>query len=169
MFPPVHPGVAYLLYSPLRRLADESAPTGRATLALLVGATLPDLVDQPLYHLAGFPTTRTVGHSLLLAVPLCLAVAASVRRSALPAPVWRAFAFGYAAHLAGDALWPLVLGLHDELGFLLWPMTYMPEYQGTKPLVELGGATVTTLWVELPLLALALALWWHDSRPGSPV
>lgn len=168
MFPPVHPGVAYLLYSPLRRLVDGRAPTDRATLALVVGATLPDLIDQPLYHLAGFPTTRTVGHSLLLAVPLCLGLAAVGRRRGLPAAIWQAFAFGYAAHLAGDALWPLVLGLPDELGFLLWPVTYMPAYRGTKPLVAVGGTTVTTLWVELPLLAVAVALWWRDGRPGSP-
>lgn len=168
MLPPVHPGVAYLLYSLLRRLADASAPTDRTTLALVVGATLPDLLDQPLYHLAGFPTTRTVGHSLLLAALVCLAVASVVRRSSLPATVWRAFAFGYGAHLAGDALWPLVLGSHDELGFLLWPVTHMPEYRGTKPLFEVGGTTVTTPWIELPLLALAVALWWRD-RAGSPL
>lgn len=119
MFPPAHPGVAYLLYSAFRRLGDGEAPTAPATLALVGGAVLPDLVDQPLYHLAGFPTTRTIGHSLLLAVPVCLAVTVLVRRSTLPRPVAAAFAFGYGAHLAGDALWPLVLGRRDELGFLL--------------------------------------------------
>ncbi|QLD89223.1 metal-dependent hydrolase [Natronomonas salina] len=169
MFPPAHPGVAYLLYSGSRRIVDEEAPTTLATLALVGGAVLPDLIDQPLYHLAGFPTTRTIGHTLLLALPVCLAVARLVRRSSLPQPVGTAFAFGYGAHLAGDALWPLVLGLRDELGFLLWPVTPMPEYEGTKPLVDIGGATVTTLWVELVLLALAVALWWNDGRPGSPV
>lgn len=169
MLPPAHPGVAYLLYSALRRHRADISPTDRATLALVGGAVLPDLLDQPLYHLAGFPTTRTVGHSLLLAVLLCLAVAAVARRRGLPAAVPGAFAFGYGAHLAGDALWPLVLGLYDELGFLLWPVTHMPAYQGTKPLVEVGGTTVTTTWVELPLFALAVVLWWHDGRPGSPV
>lgn len=44
----------------------------------------------------------------------------------------------------------------------------MPDYEGTKPLVEVGGTTVTTLWVELVLLAFAIALWWRDGRPGSP-
>ena len=169
MFPPAHPGVAYLLYSPFHRLVEGDATSGGATLALVVGAVLPDLIDQPLYHLAGFPTTRTIGHSLLLAVPVCLAVAAVARGSTLPDGVAGAFAFGYGAHLAADALWPLVLGLRDELGFLLWPVTYMPDYEGTKPLVEVGGTTVTTLWVELVLLAFAVALWWHDGRPGSPV
>lgn len=169
MFPPAHPGVAYLLYSTSRRLVDGEAPTTLATLSLVGGAVLPDLIDQPLYHLAGFPTTRTIGHSLLLALPVCLAVALLVRRSSLPRPVATAFAFGYGAHLAGDALWPLVLGLRDELGFLLWPVTHMPDYEGTKPLVEVGGTTVTSLWVELVLLALAVALWWRDGRPGSPV
>ena len=168
MFPPAHPGVAYLLYGATRRLRDGDAPTALATLALGGGAVLPDLVDQPLYHLAGFPTTRTIGHSLLLAVPVCLAVAVLVSRSSLPRPVATAFAFSYGAHLAGDALWPLVFGRRDELGFLLWPVTHMPDYEGTTPLVEVGGTTVTTMWVELVLLAFAIALWWRDGRPGSP-
>lgn len=169
MFPPAHPGVAYLLYSIIRRIANSGSPTARATLTLVGGATLPDLIDQPLYHLAGFPTTRTIGHSLLLAVPVCLAVAFLVHRSSLPRPIATAFAFGYGTHLAADALWPFVLGFHDELGFLLWPVTFMPEYQGTKPLVEVAGTTVTTLWVELALLGAAVVLWWRDGRPGSPV
>lgn len=166
MFPPVHPAVGYLLYSLSRRLSDAGPPTAAATAAALLGGALPDLVDQPLYHLAGFPTTRTLGHSLLTVVPVALAVALLARRDRIGRPVAVAFVLGYLAHPAADALWPALLGLFEELGFLLWPITPMPEYQGTKPLAEVAGVTVTTLWVELPLLALAVLIWWRDGRPG---
>ena len=168
MFPPAHPGVAYLLYRGGGRLRGAGAPGDRATLALVAGAVLPDLLDQPLYHWLGFPTTRTVGHSLLLAVPVCLAAVAVVRRSALPDAVAGAFAFGYGAHLAADAVWRVALGRFAELGYLLWPLTTMPDYEGTVPLFAVGGATVTTTRVEVALLAAALALWWRDGRPGVP-
>jgi hypothetical protein len=167
VFPPAHPGVAYLLYGGSLRILGAGFPGDRATLALVLGAVLPDLLDQPLYHWLGSSTTRTAGHSLLLAVPVCLAVFAAVRRSALPEAVARAFAFGYGAHLAADAFWPLALGLYDELGYLLWPVTRMPAYEGTKPLFSVGEVTVTTLWVDVALLAAALALWWRDGRPGA--
>lgn len=166
MFPPAHPGVAYLLYRGVDRLRGAGPPGDRAALALVAGAVLPDLLDQPLYHWLGFPTTRTVGHSLLVAVPVCLAAVALVRRSSLPDGLAGAFAFGYAAHLAADAFWRVALGRFAELGYLLWPLTRMPDYPGTLPLFSVGGATVTTTWVEAALLAAALALWWRDGRPG---
>lgn len=167
MFPPVHPALAYLLYSGGRRALGRSAPGRAAAVAVVVGGALPDLIDQPLYHfLFDLPSTRTLGHSLLFVVPICLAVLVAARRSSLPDSVGPAFAVGALSHPAADALWPLLLGLYDELGFLLWPITHSPPYAGTKPLFAVGDATVTTLWFELPLLAGAAILWWRDGRPG---
>lgn len=166
MFPLVHPGVAYLIYSGLVRATGGRHPGDVATLALVIGALLPDLVDQPLYHLLDLPTTRTLAHSLLVAIPLCLLVWLVVRRTRLPDPTAAGFAVGYISHLAADALWPLLLGKHGELGFLLWPLTPSPPYVGQKPLTTIGDVTVTTLWIELPLLAAALVLWYHHGTPG---
>lgn len=167
MFPPVHPVLAYLVYSGGRRVLDRGPPSAAATVAVVVGGTLPDLIDQPLYHLLfDLPSTRTLGHSLLFVVPACLAVLLAVRRSPLPDEVGPAFAVGLLSHAAADAVWPLLLGLSDELGFLLWPLTHSPAYVARKPLVAVGGTTVTTLWVELPLLALGLLAWWRDGCPG---
>lgn len=166
MFPPVHPGVAYLLYAGWRRLAADDLPGEGPTLALLVGAVLPDLIDQPLARLADVPSTRTLGHSLLFVVPVAVAVVFAVRRSSRTDALAGGFAVGALSHPLADALWPALLGIEAELGFLLWPLTHSPDYEGTKPLLELGSVTVTTLWVELPLLALAVLLWLRDGRPG---
>lgn len=166
MFPPVHPGVAYLLYAGAVRLRGARTPGELATLALVVGSVLPDLVDQPLYYVFALPSTRTLAHSLLVAVPVCLVVIVAVRTVSLPDEVGYGFAVGYLSHVVADAFWPLVLGEYDELGFLLWPLTHSPPYVGQKPLAAVGDVTVTTLWLELPLLAVALIVWWLDGRPG---
>lgn len=166
MFPLVHPGIAYLAYAVVRRLTGTDPPADLPTTALVVGALLPDLVDQPLYYAVDLPSTRTVGHSLLVAVPVCVAVVAAVRRSVLPNAVGIGFGVGYLSHSVADALWPLLLGLYEELGYLLWPVIHSPPYVGQKPLGTVGDVTVTTLWIELPILAVALVLWWRHGRPG---
>lgn len=166
MFPPVHPGFGYLLYAGLTRVRDD-VPAGTGVVqALVVGAVIPDLVDQPLYYLLPLPSTRTVGHSLLTIVPVSLLVIALVRRSDVPNGVAVGFTIGYLSHPLADALWPLLLDLNHELGFLLWPIIPSPDYEGTKELRSIGTVTVTTLWVELTLLAIALLVWWRDGTPG---
>lgn len=167
MFPPVHLGVGYLAYATLLRIRESGTPGDAATLAVVAGAALPDLIDQPLYAVLDLPSTRTLGHSLLVAVPVCLVVLFAVRRSSLPDAVGEGFAVGYLSHPLADALWPLLLGMDDELGFLLWPIRPSPDYEGEKLLVVVGDVPVTTLWLELPVLAAAVALWWRHGTPGA--
>lgn len=166
MLPPVHPGIAYLLYALYTRVVDDDPPTGLVTLALLLGAVLPDLVDLPLYYLGGAPSTRTVGHSLFVGIGLSALVGIISRRSTINNYVGVAFAVGYFSHLLADAVWPLVLRIPEELRYLGWPLTQQPVYDGIKPLVTVGGTTVTTVWVELALLMAAIVLWWRDGQPG---
>lgn len=166
MFPLVHPGVAYLVYAGYVRLDDGRPPGGTETLALVLGAVVPDLVDQPLYHLGTAPTTRTIGHSLLAGVVLSALVVLAVRRTATADRVGRAFAAGYFLHLLADAVWPIVLWLPAELRYLGWPIVQQPPYEGTKPLLAIGGVVVTTLWVEIVLLVVAIIVWWRGGRPG---
>lgn len=166
MLPVVHPAVAYLLYTGWTRLSEGNPPGGLATLALVVGALLPDLIDQPLYLLVPLPSTRTLAHSLVVAVPVSVAVVATVRRSSRPDVVGHGFGVGYLSHPVADAFWPLLLGYYSELGFLLWPLTESPAYEGQKELFVAGGTTVTTWWPELCLLGLAVIVWWRDGTPG---
>ena len=165
MFPPFHAGVAYLVYAAYTRTRSQQ-PDGAAVIALVVGALLPDLVDQPLYYAFDLPSTRTVAHSLLVAVPVVVLAVLVVRRSSYPDSIGTGFAIGYLSHPPADAFWPLILGIEDELGFLLWPVVHSPEYVGQKPLFAVDGFTVTTLWFELPVLALVVILWWRDGFPG---
>lgn len=168
MFPAAHPGAAYLLYAAGRRSIGTGTPSHGATLWLVAGAVLPDLIDQSLYHyqLLGVPSTRTLGHSLLFVVPATVVVLVGARRSSLSNDVGTGFAVGLLSHPAIDAVFPFLLGRFDELGFLLWPLTHSPPYVGNKPLFGVGDVAVTTRWVDLFVLAMALALWWRDGRPG---
>lgn len=166
MFPPVHPGVAYLLYTAYTRLVDSEPPGGLATLALVMGALFSDLVDLPLYHLVGAPSTRTVAHSLLVGVGLSGLVLLAISQLSVDNRVGVVFAVGYLSHLLADAVWPLVLWIPEELRYLGWPITQQPLYEGIKPLVTVSDVTITTLWVELALLAVAIVVWWRDGRPG---
>ncbi|AUX08601.1 putative membrane-bound metal-dependent hydrolase (DUF457) [Halalkaliarchaeum desulfuricum] len=166
MLPVVHPGLAYLVYTGWTHLTSGRPPGGLATLALVGGALLPDLIDQPLYFLLPLPSTRTLAHSLLVAVPVTVVVVVAVRRSSLSNTVGNGFAIGYLSHPIADAFWPLLLGKHAELGFLLWPLTESPAYEGEKALFVVGDVTVTTWWPELGLLALATVVWWLDGKPG---
>lgn len=166
MFPPVHAGVAYLCYSAYTRLREGRVPTGPAAAAAVVGGVLPDTIDLPLYFLGVAPTTRSVGHSAFVAALLVGLVAVAVRRTGVSDRIAVAFGTGYLSHLLADAVWKVVLWIPEELRYLGWPITRQPPYDGTKVLATAGEATVTTMWVELPLLAVALALWWVDGRPG---
>lgn len=166
MLPIAHPGVAYLLYAGIRRGLGREPPTGPAVIALVVGALLPDLIDQSLYYLFALPSPRTLAHSLLVAIPACLLVALAVRRGRVSSEVGVGFIVGYLSHPAADALWPFLYGAEDELGFLLWPYTTSPPYPSHRVLFEVGPIPILTTWIELGLLAAGIALWWRHGRPG---
>ncbi len=165
MQPIVHLAVGYLCYSGYTRFTRHKPPEAMPLLAALFGALLPDLLDKPLELLGVAPVGRTIGHSLLFAIPLVASVWLLLRRRSHER-IAVAFAIGYGSHLASDVPWHLLSGDYDELGFLLWPITPMPEYTGTKSLGAVFGVEITTLWVEVVILFAGIALWWHDGRPG---
>lgn len=166
MLPPVHPGVAYLLYAPIVWRVDDGPPTRPAMLALVIGAVLPDLVDLPLYYFGSAPSTRTVAHSVLVAVGSSGLILLASRWLPVPDRVGTAFAVGYLSHLLADAVWPLVLWIPSELRYLGWPLTQQPLYEASKPLITIGGTTITTVGAELALLTVAILRWWRDGKPG---
>ncbi len=65
---------------------------------LVLGSALPDLVDRPLYWLGLMPFTHTVGHSIAVAVPVCVVAIAFFGQRGV------ALAIGWLAHIATDVL-----------------------------------------------------------------
>ena len=170
MQPVVHLAVGYVCYAAYTRSRYDAVPDEAPALAAIVGTALPDLIDKPIWLAGIVDVGRTVGHSLLFALPLVVAVWLFARARGHPI-LGVAFTVGYLSHVATDVPWHVISGDYEELGFLLWPITPMPAYTGTKPLVTLGGleVTVTTLWLEVVILVAGVALWWVDGRPGTGV
>ncbi|MFB6105936.1 MAG: metal-dependent hydrolase [Halobacteriaceae archaeon] len=103
--------------------------TDRSTVVvLLVGTQFPDLVDKPLaWVVAVLPSGRSLAHSALTMVALVALIWWVARR--VDRAAWGpAFAVGYATHLVGDAVSPLVSGEYAELSYLGWPLLPAPDY-----------------------------------------
>ena len=165
MQPVVHLAVGYLCYAGYTRRRDGGVPDEVPALAVILGAALPDLIDKPIWLAGVVGVGRTIGHSLLVVVPLVAAVLLYARSSGRER-LGVAFAIGLCSHVATDVPWHVIAGAYDELGFLLWPLTPMPAYTGTKPLGAIGGLEVTTLWLEAVVFVAGVALWLADGRPG---
>ncbi|MFU8869687.1 metal-dependent hydrolase [Natronococcus sp.] len=168
MQPVVHVVVGYLCYAAYTRLDRGEPPAEAPALAAIIGAGLADLIDKPLHAAGVVPVGRTIGHSLLFVVPLVAAVWLLARRRDRER-LGVAFAVGYGSHVATDVPWHVLSGDYDELGFLLWPTTHMPEYTGVKPLGTVPGLGLeaTTLWFEAVILVAGIALWRADGYPGT--
>lgn len=165
MQPIVHLAVGYLCVAAYRRWTRADPPGGAAAGAAVFAAALPDLLDKPPWLLGVVPVGRTLGHSLLFAVPFGLAVwlrSADFERE----PLGTAFVVGLFSHVATDVPWHVVAGDYHELRFLLWPITRTPPYTGTKVLGTVGGLELTTLWLEAAILIAGVVVWWRDGRPG---
>ena len=78
-----------------------------------------------------------------------------------------AFAIGYCSHLIGDALGPVVTRDISSLGYVLWPLTTVPD-GGTRSFIEFFlTLDVTPLFiVDLVLTGAGLFLWVSDGLPG---
>ena len=176
MWPRDHAAVAYLLVSALHRGRSRHPPGRRVGVVALFAGVLPDLIDKPLSWGVGLlPTGRSLGHSLLVAVPavlllLLLGVALHRRREAV------AFGVGYLSHLAGDVAYPLLLDGELRLGFLLWPVVPAASDDagaGVSHVAELVADFLAVLaspsgllyfGVDALLLGSAAVLWWLDGR-----
>jgi len=165
MQPIVHPVVGYICYAIYTRLSDGNRPEAEPTIMVIFAATLPDLIDQPLWLLGITPVGRTFAHSLFGAV-FCIGIAALIAHHYGRRDLGVAFAIGYLSHIAADIPWHVMAGDYHELGFLLWPVTEMPAYSGVKTVGSIGGVEITTLWFEAAIFLFGVVLWWVDGRPG---
>lgn len=164
MLPPVHLAVGYLCYAAYARWRWSRPPESAPAAVAVLGAVLPDLLDKPPWLVGTVEVGRTAGHSLLFAVPVIAAGWVFARRRG-DLRIGAAFAVGVLSHLAADVPWHLVSGDYDELGFLLWPLTPMPAYSGTKRLGTVAGFDVTTLWLEAAIVVAGVVAWWRDGLP----
>jgi len=163
MWPWGHLAAGYLCY----RVANREAPAAGPASALAVGTQLPDLIDKPLaWSVQVLPNGRSLGHSLLVAVPVLVALVLLVDERRRRVAV--ALATGYLTHLATDALYPFVHGEWYYLGFLGWPVVPPVEYEtGQSFLAHLLAFSVTPrTGFEVLLFVVALAVWYRDGRPG---
>lgn len=179
MWPWEHLALAYVLFSLSSRIRWQRPPTTRALIVLAVASVLPDLVDKPLaWWLTVLPAGRSLGHSLLVAVPV-VAVVLVVGVLVDERPIAVAYFIGHLSHLAGDVVYPLIVKGELRVGFLAWPLVAAPGGEPTQALPHLQdliGAFLAFLSTprgaaylagELGLLALALGLWLADGRPGA--
>jgi membrane-bound metal-dependent hydrolase YbcI (DUF457 family) len=165
MWPLGHLGVAYILLTLSARYTRESPPTRRTTVFLAFGSLLPDLIDKPLAW--GFdlvPNGRSLAHSLLLLVPLCLLVGLLAHRYNRR-EYGVAVAIGALSHPFLDAL-PVLWNGEESATFLLWPVLSVQRYVGAPNLLELLRETAPTPYFqsEFVFFAIALVLWTRHRR-----
>lgn len=178
MWPWEHLAVGYVAFSLWCRVRGRDRPTAAAVAAVALGSQFPDLVDKPLgWGTTVLPSGTSLAHSLLVSVPVALAVVAAGRRLGRP-NVAAAFSISYLAHLPGDVVYPVLLGDGPKLGFLLWPLVPADPMPPTAVVGRVGElfaeflAVLATpagygfLVVEATLLGAALVLWRADGRPG---
>ena len=178
MWPWTHVAVGYLLASGALRWRDGRGPSDAAAVGVVVATLAPDVVDKTLsWVVPVLPGGRSLAHSALVAVPLAaLAVLLARRRDDEPAGL--AVAVGYLSHLPLDVLGSGLVDGTFATGFLLWPLTPTETAQPDAALPHLLGLVeravgfaatprgAAYLLVEVALVALALALWARDGRPG---
>jgi membrane-bound metal-dependent hydrolase YbcI (DUF457 family) len=152
MFPWTHAVFGYLLL--LLVVAALGRQVSKAELvAVVVGTQVADLIDKPLaWSFQALPSGRSLGHSLLLAVPM-VALVVGVAWYRQRTAVGTAFGLGYLSHLVGDVYVAVYYWRVEEFTFLLWPI--LPPY----PYDDFVGFADFASTVELtgPLVGLFLA------------
>jgi len=178
MWPWEHAAVGYVLYSLLSRVTAREPPGDLPTVAVLIGTQLPDLVDKPLsWGLGVFQTGYAAGHSVLLAVPVGIAIAALSIRARKQA-IGAGLVVGYWSHVVGDFLNPLRYGDGPSFDAVLWPVIVAPAYEQDlglgrgllyfgdlfASLQSVDSLSVLVAYFFVPLVAATV--WLVDGAPG---
>lgn len=169
MWPWGHAALGYLLYASYTRLRYDRTPDGASTLILLIGTQLPDLIDKPLaWTLPVLPSGRSLGHSVLVLVPLSLLVYALAVR--YQDGDWgNAFVIGVLSHAVVDVLPSAVRGEFAYTTSLVWPLLPPPPYPERDRTILghfLAIEPTPMLMFELVLTVVAVVVWWRQGRPG---
>lgn len=169
MWPWGHAAIGYLLYTAYMRFRYDRPPDEVPTVLLLLGTQFPDLIDKPLaWTLDLLPSGRSLGHSLLVLVPLSIlayALAARYRRSEWDS----AFAIGALSHALIDVLPSAIRGEYVYATSLLWPLLPAPpsdELDRTLLGQFFSIEPTSMLALETILVIVILIIWWRDGQPG---
>lgn len=167
MWPWAHAAVGYVIYS-VDCKRRGTRPSGIEVIILGIATQLPDLIDKPFaWTIPILPGGRTLGHTLLFALPLVVAVVLYTRSHGAPL-IGAVFGLGYLSHLLSDALATLITDSLRNTTFLLWPLLPLPNW-GTDPsfLAHLSALHLTP-WIgfEMALTVVAMRMWVNDGGPG---
>lgn len=178
MWPWGHLAVGYVAFSAFVRLGLRSRPSDRSVFALAVATQLPDLVDKPLAWQFGVLSNGIgVAHSLLVGVPVALALGVALRFKGHP-ELGAGVAIGYGSHVLGDLLFAALFSRPPILPSFLWPVYTTPVAAapglGTKTWQLLLASQAllgsemgrTYFLLETLLLGGTVALWVLDGKPG---
>ncbi|MFC7019227.1 MULTISPECIES: metal-dependent hydrolase [Haloarcula] len=123
MYPHEHFLLAVVPVAMFSFLFLRKLPSGKTTLILLIASQFPDLIDKPLaFSLQVLPSGRMLAHSVVVSVPLLLALIILATRYGRTRDAL-VFVFGYMSHLVGDFYRVFTLG--TEYHFypnIFWPL-----------------------------------------------
>ncbi|SMO54038.1 metal-dependent hydrolase [Halorubrum cibi] len=178
MWPWGHLAVGYVAFSAFVRLGLRDRPNDRAVFVLAVATQLPDLIDKPLAWQFGLLSNGIgVAHSLLVGVPVALAVGIALRFGG-HSQLGAGLSIGYGSHVFGDLLFAALFSRPPILPAFLWPVYTTPAIDapglGVKTwqlLLDsralLGGSMGRTYFLlEALLIGGTVALWVLDGKPG---
>jgi len=153
-----HIAFGYIVFSIIQHIRGRS-PSGRATVALLVGVTFPDVIDKSLVFAGILGYGRSFAHSLIVTAATAVIVRyLSRRRDQIESG--KSFLIGYISHIPVDLYGPMLTGKSLDTAFLLWPL--LVEYPVIKPPPTPGvpKSTIFTL-----IIISGFILWMYDGKP----
>jgi len=172
-----HAIVGYLAYSVIVHLVYHDSPTASETLVVVFASILPDVIDKPLsWEFGLFGSGYALGHSVLFAIPLSVAVVALAARRNQPG-LGLAFGIGYLLHLPADVIPGYLRGGELKIERLLWPLRstqgspgegFRAEFlENVVPYVRavLDPEPSTYVFGLVGMVLVATLLWIYDGMP----
>lgn len=164
-----HLAIAYLGWVAIERRGVIDHHHDSAVLVLALGALFPDLIDKPLaWYVGVLPTGRSLGHSLIVLIPLCVALGfVAKRHDRLPWAI--AFTIGAISHVLVDAA-PVLWRDDASARFLMYPVLPVQPYPDADPpgfwMLLQNSLTEPYFALEFVLLGIAIIVWSREGYPG---
>lgn len=164
MFPIGHLALGYLSVSLIQRIRGQNLPNGWVLAVTALGSQLPDLIDKPLVYIGVLASGRSLGHSLLVMLPV-LAIGYQLGRRAGYHEHLIACIVGVLSHYLGDTYRLALAGDWYSARFLLWPVFPAIDYpsDGVPPWIRvINSFGDPRFYFQYGLAALAFGIWLYD-------